>query len=600
LITLAGGFNSQADNTKIEVKRFLPTGGKEVITLDLTKPSDQRMGTKSGDTVTVLKKSAELTNYVKLEGDIVQPGYRQWRPKQRVADLFSDINSSFNSSADVNYALLVREVNHQRDIEVHQIDIAAAILMPNGKENKELKPRDKIIVFNRFDPRELEQVLSRKTTVLNTDDEKEVAKSYDEAMDQASQDEQEIKQQKQTSVVQTLEASTQTAPSVSPDNEKLLYRGIEVTRKDIERLRANTRQALLAPIFLKLQEQSRSDAPPLITEVVGEVKYPGRYPISVGMTVSALVKAAGGLTFDAYTINAELAHSIVNKRDERVRTAITRVDLRRALNKDAQSDIQIAGRDRLNILEKPAAKLQNTVILQGEVHFPGTYTVHRGETMREVIQRAGGLTAYANPEGAIFTREALRLQEKKLLEQYAADIRKETAKKTFRADSNLSSVISNPDKTLRFIEEVSNSQALGRMVIQLGRILHGGKGADFVLEDGDFLFVPTFRNTVSVMGEVQVPITYLLEEKLDADDYLEKAGGMKKQADKDRIFVVRANGSVYKPKTGYWFGRNKQKLQAGDTIVVPIDTDYRDGLSTWSAATQIMYQVGVAINALRP
>jgi protein involved in polysaccharide export with SLBB domain len=120
-----------------------------------------------------------------------------------------------------------------------------------------------------------------------------------------------------------------------------------------------------------------------------------------------------------------------------------------------------------------------------------------------------------------------------------------------------------------------------------------------MLEDGDFLFVPTFRNTVSIMGEVQVPITYLLDNKLDVDDYLNKAGGAKKQADEDRIFVVRADGSVYKPTSGYWFGNNHEELKAGDTIVVPIDTDYRDALSTWTAATQILYQTGVAINALK-
>ena len=101
------------------------------------------------------------------------------------------------------------------------------------------------------------------------------------------------------------------------------------------------------------------------------------------------------------------------------------------------------------------------------------------------------------------------------------------------------------------------------------------------------------------MGEVQVPITYLLDNKLDVDDYLNKAGGAKKQADEDRIFVVRADGSVYKPSSGYWFGNNKEELKAGDTIVVPIDTDYRDALSTWTAATQILYQTGVAINALK-
>lgn len=255
--------------------------------------------------------------------------------------------------------------------------------------------------------------------------------------------------------------------------------------------------------------------------------------------------------------------------------------------------------DKLNVLEKPAAKIQQTVVLQGEVLFPGTYTVRQGETLAELLKRAGGLTEFANPRGAIFTREALRLQEQKLLNQYAADMRAETAKKTFRADTNLSSVISDPAKTLAFVEEASRSKALGRMVVQLSRIMRDEPGADFMLEDGDFLFVPTFRNTISIMGEVQVPVTYLLDSGLNVDDYLNKAGGVKKQADADRIFVVRADGSVYKPNSGYWFGNNKEKLQAGDTIVVPIDTDYRDALSTWTAATQILYQTGVAINALK-
>ncbi|MDF4706681.1 SLBB domain-containing protein, partial [Vibrio parahaemolyticus] len=204
------------------------------------------------------------------------------------------------------------------------------------------------------------------------------------------------------------------------------------------------------------------------------------------------------------------------------------VDLRKAIQGSVSDDVIIAGRDRLNILEKPNVKLQSTVTLQGEVRFPGTYTVRQGETLSELLKRAGGLTEFAHPQGAIFTREALRLQEQKLLNQYAADMRAETAKKTFRADSNMGSVISDPDKTLKFVEEASRSKALGRMVVQLDRILKDERSADFMLEDGDFLFVPTFRNTVSIMGEVEVPITYLLDNKLDVDDYLNKAGGVKK------------------------------------------------------------------------
>jgi len=380
---------------------------------------------------------------------------------------------------------------------------------------------------------------------------------------------------------------------------KIIFRGKEITEEDFEKLKQNTRRTLLAPVLLQLQQQSRLGLAPQIAEVFGEVKHPGRYPITPRMTVSTLIEAAGGLTYNAFTINAELARTAINSADERAYIDVERIDLRKAIQGSASDDAIIVGRDRLNILEKPNVKLQSTVTLQGEVRFPGTYTVRQGETLNELLERAGGLTEFAHPQGAIFTREALRLQEQKLLNQYAADMRKETAKKTFRADSNIGSVISDPEKTLAFVEEASRSKALGRMVVQLNRILKGERSADFMLEDGDFLFVPTFRNTVSIMGEVQVPITYLLDNKLDVDDYLNKAGGAKKQADEDRIFVVRADGSVYKPSSGYWFGNNKEELKAGDTIVVPIDTDYRDALSTWTAATQILYQTGVAINALK-
>jgi protein involved in polysaccharide export with SLBB domain len=310
------------------------------------------------------------------------------------------------------------------------------------------------------------------------------------------------------------------------------------------------------------------------------------------------VAAAGGLTPDAYIMNAELSRTVVDQKDQRSVLDISRINLGNALLGDVNENAIIGPRDRLNVLEQPNANMHRSVTLQGEVKFPGTYTVRQGETMSELIERAGGLTKFAHPQGAIFTREALRLQEEKQLNEYAADIRKETAKKTFRVDNNLGSTITDPDKTLAFVEEASKSKALGRMVVQIDEITEGNQAADFMLEDGDFLFVPTFRNTVSIMGEVQVSITYLLDNKLKVKDYLNKAGGIKKQADEARIFVVRADGSVYKPNSGYWFGNRNEELKPGDTIVVPIDTDYRDALSTWTAATQILYQIGVAVNAI--
>ncbi|EKO3800309.1 SLBB domain-containing protein [Vibrio harveyi] len=586
-IQMAGGFTANAYSDQIEVKRYAAKGARDALTLNFSQSYDQQAKVKDGDTVNVLKKNEELTRYVQIEGDVRHPGFIEWKSGLRIADLFQSVDTSFNSTADVNYAVVVREINPQRDIEVYQVNLANAILSPTSKDNLKLNSRDRVLVFNRFNNEDLDTLADQETVSK--------AKTLEQAQFQAQQE-----QLKEQEVMNSSVAVSSAAPlEKGSEQPKIVFRGKEITKDDFEALKQNTRRTLLAPVLLQLQQQSRLGLAPQIAEVFGEVKHPGRYPITPRMTISTLIEAAGGLTYNAFTINAELARTVINSKDERASIDVERIDLRQAIQGSTADDAIIVGRDRLNILEKPNVKLQSTVTLQGEVRFPGTYTVRQGETLGELLERAGGLTEFAHPQGAIFTREALRLQEQKLLNQYAADMRAETAKKTFRADSNMGSVIADPDKTLKFVEEASRSKALGRMVVQLNRILKDERSADFMLEDGDFLFVPTFRNTVSIMGEVQVPITYLLDNKLDVDDYLNKAGGAKKQADEDRIFVVRADGSVYKPTSGYWFGNNHEELKAGDTIVVPIDTDYRDALSTWTAATQILYQTGVAINALK-
>ncbi|HHK8510089.1 TPA: SLBB domain-containing protein [Vibrio parahaemolyticus] len=586
-IQMAGGFTANAYSDQIEVKRYAAKGARDALTLNFSQSHDQETKVKDGDAVNVLKKNEELTRYVQIEGDVRHPGFIEWKSGLRIADLFQSVDTSFNSTADVSYAIVVREINPQRDIEVYQVNLANAILSPTSKDNLKLNSRDRVLVFNRFNNEDLDTLADQETVTK--------AKTLEQAQLQAQQE-----QLKEQEVISSSVAVSSATPLEKDSKQpKIVFRGKEITKDDFDALKQNTRRTLLAPVLLQLQQQSRLGLAPQIAEVFGEVKHPGRYPITPRMTISTLIEAAGGLTYNAFTINAELARTVINSKDERASIYIERIDLRQAIKGSAPDDAIIVGRDRLNILEKPDVKLQSTVTLQGEVRFPGTYTVRQGETLGDLLERAGGLTEFAHPQGAIFTREALRLQEQKLLNQYAADMRAETAKKTFRADSNMGSVISDPDKTLKFVEEASRSKALGRMVVQLNRILKDERSADFMLEDGDFLFVPTFRNTVSIMGEVQVPITYLLDNKLDVDDYLNKAGGAKKQADEDRIFVVRADGSVYKPTSGYWFGNNHEELKAGDTIVVPIDTDYRDALSTWTAATQILYQTGVAINALK-
>ncbi|WP_217522780.1 SLBB domain-containing protein [Vibrio metschnikovii] len=589
ILTLSGGVTAHAYLERATIKRASSHGTRDVHSLDLTQPKALQQPVRNGDDITVAKRSELLQNYVQLLGDVAHAGYAEWRDNLRISDLFHSADSAFNATADLNYALVIREVNLQRDVVVYQFSLANALLNPNSADNLSLQPRDQVLVFNRLSAEDLEELLTPK------DDSREIEQTQAKSLEQAqalARSEAEREQQRLSLLPNAAnELDTRKA------DEPIFFQGQMITQEQAKALQENSRQFLLASLLVRLQQQSSYGQPAMIAEVFGEVKYPGRYPISQHNTVQGLLAAAGGLSADAFSANAELAR--IESLGNTVRTEIKNIDLSAVMQGDQQANREIKPRDRLNVFEQPGIKQQNTVVLQGEVKFPGTYTLRRGETLAQLLERAGGLTEFAHPQGAIFTREALRLQEQKLLTQYAADMRREVAKKSFNVDSRVSSVISDPDKTLAFIEEATNSRALGRMVVQLDQIIDGNKSANFMLEDGDFLFIPMYRNTISVMGEVQVGITYLLDPSLTVKDYINRAGGMKKQADDDRIFVVRADGSVFKPNTGFWFGRRGESLRPGDTIVVPVDTDYRDALNVWTAATQILYQTGVAVNALK-
>ncbi|EKO3566526.1 SLBB domain-containing protein [Vibrio metschnikovii] len=579
VIQMAGGLTANAYPEQVEIKRLAPQGLREVVSLNLTRHTDKQRVVHGGDDITVKTRGNELKRYVQIQGDVAQPGFVQWKEGIRISDVFHSLDTAFNPTADVHYALVVREINAQRDIDVLQFNLANALLNPNSEDNLKLKSRDQILIFNRFSNDDFKAIK----------DDIDSAKSFEQARQRMQVEEQQEQAIQQGTLI----------PSATLEQAKWLFQGQEVTEQQVEQIKQNSRRGLLAQVLLRLSQQSTYGNPARIVEVSGEVKHPGRYPMSQKNTINDLIEAAGGLTAEAFIERAELARTYYDAQDK-TRMDIRSINVMQAMNGDAENNLLLKPRDRLNILVEQNLRIQNTVTLQGEVRFPGTYTVRQGETLAQLLTRAGGLTEFAHPQGAIFTREALRLQEQKLLSEYAADIRREAAKKTFRADSsNLGGMISDPDKTLAFIEEATKSRALGRMVVQLDQIIDGNTNANFMLEDGDFLFIPMYRNTISVMGEVQMGITYLLDPSLTVKDYINRAGGMKKQADDDRIFVVRADGSVFKPNTGFWFGRRGESLRAGDTIVVPVDTDYRDALNVWTAATQILYQTGVAVNALK-
>jgi len=117
------------------------------------------------------------------------------------------------------------------------------------------------------------------------------------------------------------------------------------------------------------------------------------------------------LAEQAFGGDAELARYEVRE-DRTRRTEVIKVDLARVLQGDAAADLVLRPFDTLVVKEISEWAQQEFVRLEGEVRFPGQYPIARGETLRSVIARAGGLTSLAFAQGSVFTRETLKERER--------------------------------------------------------------------------------------------------------------------------------------------------------------------------------------------
>jgi len=127
-------------------------------------------------------------------------------------------------------------------------------------------------------------------------------------------------------------------------------------------------------------------------------------------------------------------------------------------------------------------------------------------------------------------------------------------------------------------------------------LAEGGEAADVLLKDGDRLLIPNKTQAVTVIGEVQFATSHLYAAKLKRNDYIDRSGGLAPNASKKGIYVVRANGAVL-AAGGRW-GSGATKIQPGDTIVVPLDTQRGFRLQSWASITKIAYNTAVAVAAI--
>jgi protein involved in polysaccharide export with SLBB domain len=359
------------------------------------------------------------------------------------------------------------------------------------------------------------------------------------------------------------------------------------------------RSQYLAPLLDEMRRQSRIEQPSEVVRIDGRVKARGDSPLEPRMRISDLLRAGGGLQDAAYGAKAELTRYRLG--DQR-QTQLLNVDLAAILKGDESADLLLQPFDFLNIKEVPEWSEQEQVTLLGEVRFPGIYPIQRGETLRSVMDRAGGLTSLAFADGTVFTRVELREREQAQLSRLADRLQGDLAAAALQATAaNQQGAGQALTVGQSLLTQLKTTQAVGRLVIDLNSVVKSPIGSenDIGLREGDRIMIPKLKQEVTVIGEVQNTTSHFYREKLTRDDYIALSGGTTRKADRGRIYIVRADGSVVSSENSGWFRRSGQvAMKPGDTIVVPLDTERMPALPLWQAVTSILYNLAIAAAAV--
>jgi protein involved in polysaccharide export with SLBB domain len=255
----------------------------------------------------------------------------------------------------------------------------------------------------------------------------------------------------------------------------------------------------------------------------------------------------------------------------------------------------------------PAGRRSVVVRLEGEFNHAGIYQALQGETLRQLIIRVGGLTQQAYLFGTEFTRESTKKQQQERLRQalvqFEQDLQRAAAARARNvADpEDAASLKAETEAQQSILARLKRVQPTGRIVLELPGEPTLASLPEIPLEDGDRIVVPQRPAMVSVFGSVYNESAFVHRPQKTAFDYLAQAGGARKEADKDNMFVLRADGSVVSNQGSWWSGGQLTgvALQPGDAIVVPEDlyrTTWTKDLKDW---TSIFYQFGLGAAALK-
>jgi protein involved in polysaccharide export with SLBB domain len=327
---------------------------------------------------------------------------------------------------------------------------------------------------------------------------------------------------------------------------------------------------------VRLYGRYEADAPNVT--IHGEVRRPGKYPLPEGLTAAQLVRMAGGFKRSALLDAADLAsYNIEN--GEKVVTHRVTINIGRAVEaEDSSADVALKPGDVLTIHQLSGwNNIGQSVILKGEVTYPGTYGIQEGEKLSSVLKRAGGFSSSAYPAGAVLVRTQVREMEEKSRDELVRQLETTSAgahvSPTLNQQEQVGALQMIAAQQKQVLASLKSQPPTGRLVIKVNTDIATWENtpADIEMRSGDVLTVPKKPGFVLVSGQVYNAAAITFVPGKNASWYLRHAGGSTNMANTKEIFVIRANGSVVGRRSGEWYSEGvlDTKMEPGDIVVVP-------------------------------
>lgn len=584
ILNLAGGAVATSYLKNVQVKRVEANKEMVILNVDLTSKSKlSSFGIKDKDLISIFPILNVNNQTVYLDGHVFRPGTYQYRNRMKLSELIKSY-SDLLPEPYTEYAQIIR---------LQKPDLKPFTIMFNlndiitHKKDIELQPFDTVMIYSKWD----------FTRVPEIEVTGEIFKPG------------KYRIVKGTRLLDILSLSGGVTKNTYLDR-------VEIIRKDDiygnkKNISISLKSALNGDeknnIEIKDEDliifHSNNDISQSKTvEIVGQITKAGSYPLGKGMRVKDLLNLGGSFNKSAYTREAEIIRYMNDGSEVKFKTI--NIDLQKAIAGNTAHNILLQDMDRLLIKQIPNWEdIGLAIELKGQVRYPGVYAVSPNDRLYDVIQRAGGFLDSAYLKGAIFNRKSVMELQKARLDKLSEDIEssillEETQLTPEEAKRMTPEQLLLREKRLdyrkKLLEKLKNSQATGRMIIDLYSQNFKNTDNNVKISEGDVLFIPKRPDFVSVQGEVYNQTAVVFKPGKNLGYYLSQAGGLTPDGDKDRINLVKSNGSVLSGEGKWFYDIKDEILEPGDAIIVPQVVEKTDYLEVTKSIVDIAYKTATA------